>query len=180
MTREEQINLLKSLSFIKYTQSQWLVTGGFAMQTWGLRDNNADIDILVIPEVFNVLALSPLYTKGKNSQGVPSNDTLLLSLANIKLVEIMKREPGPEYTKSQTIVRNSVIIPIINPDHLLAWKLQHNRAKDKEDIKLLLKFVAKTRGVEFVPDPVNLESKVDIEGPFRKFKQDNEEILSSK
>ena len=117
---------LEKLDALQLDKTKYCITSGGAMLIHGLKETTHDIDIKVQPDYFEALKSRFIFKKS------PKFDYLY---------ELN------EYTEVavQPFKKNDVDIvdgyPVLKLELELAWKIEHNRPKDKEAIKILKEYL---------------------------------------
>jgi hypothetical protein len=129
LNREDVIRIINEL---KLPKDKYVITSGSAMVLHGLRQETNDVDITVNKELFEYFEDKGYYVK---YYPINENKTCILIDLTYDVQLIKVDEIPPEYV---TIVDG---IPTQTIEHLLKFKLELNRDKDQNDIKVLKKYL---------------------------------------
>jgi hypothetical protein len=129
LNREDVIRIINEL---KLPKDKFVITSGSAMVLHGLREGTNDVDITVNKELFEYFEDKGYYVKYYK---INENRTCVLIDLTYDVQIIRAEEIPSEYV---TIVDG---IPTQTIEHLLKFKLELNRDKDQNDIKVLKKYL---------------------------------------
>ena len=119
---------LEKLDALQLDKTKYCITSGGAMLIHGLKETTHDIDIKVQPEYFEELKSRFKFKKS------PKFDYLYELNKDVELAV-------------QPFSHNDIDMvdgyPVLKLELELAWKIEHNRPKDQEAIKILKKYLKK-------------------------------------
>ena len=131
------MNIIKEIKSLNLPFGKYAVFGSGPLHIHGIRETT-DVDIVVLPEIYNQLKRSGWVEKSWES-GPPGR---YLQLGNIEIVDNWKYgEYNPDPLE---IISNAEIIhgiPFVRLEEVLKWKRVFGREKDKKDIKLIEEFL---------------------------------------
>ena len=119
---------LQKLDKLELDKTRYCIISGGAMIMYGLREKTNDIDIRVKPDYFEEL---------KNKYHFEKSDKYENLYELTDEIEVMVNN----YNQDEVNYIDGY--PINSIENELAWKIQHNREKDKQDIENIKKYLNK-------------------------------------
>ena len=123
MKKQEYLQKLDSLGLDK---KEYCIISGGVMLMLGLREETSDIDIQVNPEYFKKLK------KRYNLKKSPKFSYLYELSDEVEIAVLDIKQEDVEYIDGY---------PINKIENELAWKIAHNRDKDKRDIENIKRYL---------------------------------------
>jgi hypothetical protein len=127
------MSVIERIKELQLPSGQYVVIGSGLLDAYGLREAN-DIDLVVLPNLFDQLRASGLYTECHKGQEVYLTE---------KNIEIWL-DWGAEFTCEHLLTSAVVIegIAFVNPDILIHKKRSRGTVKDLDDILLLKEHIS--------------------------------------
>ncbi len=122
---------IEELKKLKLPKDQFAIFGSGPLAVRGLRDNE-DLDILVKHKLWEQL--------------VKSHPPATLDMKSLTIGKIEIYHDWPGFKEPEKLVDNADVIDqfrFVKMNAVLKWKKSFNRPKDKDDIKLIEKFLKK-------------------------------------
>jgi len=119
---------LRKLDELRLDKAKYCILSGGAMVMHGLKERTADIDIKVRPDYFEELKTRFSFKKS------PKYDYLWELGEDVEIAVQDYDEKDVEMVDGY---------PVIRLELELEWKMQHNRPKDQESIRILKAYLGK-------------------------------------
>ncbi len=136
------MNIVEEVKKLNLPFGQYVVFGSGILSAKGIRPAK-DIDLLVTPELF-----SSLQRKGWKRKFL-FRRVLKFKLIKMGIAEAFSNANSGTYkTEVEEIIKTADVIegiPFMNLNELKIFKVQLNREKDKNDVKLIDEFLSKNK-----------------------------------
>lgn len=133
--------LLNKLKFLNLPISEYAIFGSAPLGIRGIRETNYDLDLIVKPRLWKELKKKYEVSKFKGEK----EEVIVIKIdENIEVYNSW----GEWFKDLNLLIDSAEIIqgfPFVKLKYVLDWKIKFNREKDKQDVKLIKKYLKRNK-----------------------------------